>query len=42
MEADWLRYGVTARRKRNMGRLRALQDLRRQKRELRAVVGRSS
>ena len=39
MEADWLRYGVTARRKRNMGRLRALQNLRRQKREQRAVQG---
>ena len=39
MEADWLRYGVTARRKRNMGRLRALHDLRRQKREQRSVVG---
>jgi len=28
MEEDWLRYGVTARRKRNQGRLRALQGLR--------------
>jgi ABC transport system ATP-binding/permease protein len=27
-EEDWLRYGVSARRKRNQGRLRALQDLR--------------
>ena len=27
-EEDWLRYGVTARRKRNQGRLRTLQDLR--------------
>ena len=39
MEADWLRYGVTARRKRNMGRLRALQDLRRQRREQRKATG---
>ena len=28
MEEDWLRYGVTARRKRNQGRLRNLQALR--------------
>ncbi len=39
MEADWLRYGVTARRKRNMGRLRALQDLRKQRREQRKATG---
>ncbi|MBL8659233.1 MAG: ABC-F family ATP-binding cassette domain-containing protein [Rhodospirillales bacterium] len=31
-ENDWLRYGVTARRKRNQGRLRALEELRRQRR----------
>ncbi len=30
-EEDWLRYGVSARRKRNQGRLRALQDLRRER-----------
>jgi ATP-binding cassette subfamily F protein uup len=33
-EARWLHRGVTARRKRNMGRLRQLHDLRRQRREL--------
>lgn len=32
-EEDWLRYGVTARRKRNQGRLANLQSLRRQRRE---------
>jgi ATP-binding cassette subfamily F protein uup len=32
-EEDWLRYGVTARRKRNQGRLAGLQALRRQRRE---------
>jgi ATP-binding cassette subfamily F protein uup len=35
-EEHWLRYGVTARRKRNQGRLRALQDFRRARREARA------
>ena len=30
-EGDWLRYGVTARRKRNERRLRALHDLRRER-----------
>ncbi len=39
MEADWLRYGVTARRKRNQGRLRALQSLRKEKAEQRKAVG---
>ena len=39
MEEDWLRYGVTARRKRNQGRLARLQDLRRQRREHRKVEG---
>jgi ATP-binding cassette subfamily F protein uup len=38
-EEDWLRYGVTARRKRNQGRLARLQDLRRQRREHRRVAG---
>jgi len=33
MEEDWLRYGVTARRKRNQRRLAALHDLRRARRE---------
>ncbi len=32
-EADWLRYGVTARRKRNQGRMRALETLRAKRRE---------
>jgi ATP-binding cassette subfamily F protein uup len=39
MEADWLRYGVTARRKRNQGRLRALHALRQQRREQRQATG---
>src|SRR5690606_785317 len=39
MEADWLRYGVTARRKRNQGRLRALHDLRQQRRDQRSATG---
>ena len=38
-ELDWLRYGVTARRKRNMGRLRGLQDLRKERRDQRKVAG---
>ncbi len=38
-ETSWLHKGVTARRKRNMGRLRALQDLRKQKREQRQRAG---
>ena len=38
-ETEWLHKGVTARRKRNMGRLRALQDLRRQRREARQATG---
>jgi ATP-binding cassette subfamily F protein uup len=38
-ETHWLNRGVTARRKRNMGRLRALQDLRRQRAEQRQRPG---
>ncbi|MGE0725451.1 MAG: ABC-F family ATP-binding cassette domain-containing protein [Alphaproteobacteria bacterium] len=38
-EQDWLRYGVTARRKRNQGRLRALVALRTERREQRRAVG---
>jgi len=38
-EEDWLRYGVTARRKRNQGRLSKLNDLRRQRREARGPGG---
>ena len=38
-EEDWVRYGVTARRKRNMRRMAELFDLRTQKREARRGVG---
>ena len=38
-EEDWVRYGVTARRRRNQGRLRALQAMRRQRREERRAAG---
>ncbi len=38
-EQDWLRYGVTARRKRNQRRLAQLHDLRRQRREHVKAVG---
>ena len=38
-EKDWLRYGVTARRKRNTGRLRALDDLREKRRTQRKAQG---
>ncbi|MBI1244857.1 MAG: ATP-binding cassette domain-containing protein [Alphaproteobacteria bacterium] len=38
-EEDWLRYGVTARRKRNVRRLAELQDLRKKRRERVASVG---
>ncbi len=38
-EEDWLRYGVTARRKRNQGRLAGLNDLRTQRREQRKASG---
>lgn len=38
-EEDWVRHGVSGRRKRNQGRLRALQDLRRERRELRRATG---
>jgi ATP-binding cassette subfamily F protein uup len=40
-EEHWLRYGVTARRKRNQGRLRALSNLRQERRDQRAVPGRT-
>jgi ATP-binding cassette subfamily F protein uup len=39
MEEHWVRYGVTARRKRNVGRMARLADLRRQRREARRAVG---
>ena len=38
-EEHWLRYGVTARRKRNMRRLGALQDLRQQHRTHKGALG---
>ena len=38
-ETHWLIHGVTARRKRNQGRLRALKKLRKQSQEKRAAVG---
>ncbi len=38
-ENGWLRYGVTARRKRNQGRLRALVEMREQRRARRRAVG---
>ena len=38
-EEHWLTYGVTARRKRNVGRLERLSDLRQQRREQRRTVG---
>ncbi|MGJ3261017.1 MAG: ATP-binding cassette domain-containing protein [Rhodospirillales bacterium] len=38
-ETAWLHKGVTARRKRNMGRLRALQDLRKSRQEQRKAAG---
>ena len=39
MEEDWVRYGVTARRKRNMRRMRELQDMRTARREMRRAQG---
>ena len=39
MEEDWLRYGVTARRKRNVRRLAQLHDLRAQRRQARGPAG---
>ena len=38
-EEDWVRYGVTARRKRNQRRMRELEDLRRTRREARRLAG---
>jgi ATP-binding cassette subfamily F protein uup len=38
-ELDWLRYGVTARRSRNQGRLRALNAMRQERREQLRVTG---
>ncbi|MEE2690884.1 MAG: ATP-binding cassette domain-containing protein [Pseudomonadota bacterium] len=39
MEEDWVRYGVTARRKRNVRRMRELGDMRKQRREARRATG---
>ena len=39
MEEDWLRYGVTARRKRNQKRLADLHTLRKRRKEQRAALG---
>jgi len=41
-EEHWLRYGVTARRKRNIRRLAALQDLRAKQRSHQGPVGRAT
>ncbi len=41
-EQHWLRYGVTARRKRNVRRLAALQDLRQSRRDYRRAVGKAT
>ncbi|ODT73626.1 MAG: elongation factor 3 [Pelagibacterium sp. SCN 64-44] len=38
-EEHWLRYGVTARRKRNVGRLEKLADLRQERRDQRRATG---
>jgi len=40
-EEHWLRYGVTARRKRNVRRLSNLQDLRRSRRDYRGAAGKA-
>jgi len=39
MEEDWLRYGVTARRKRNQKRLADLHALRKKRKEMRGAAG---
>jgi ABC transport system ATP-binding/permease protein len=41
-EQHWLRYGLTARRKRNVRRLAALQDLRQSRRDYRRAVGKAT
>ena len=41
-ETEWLRTGVTARRRRNQGRLRALKGLREERRSLRAATGKAT
>ena len=42
MEEDWLRHGVSARRKRNQGRLAGLNDLRQTRREQRRATGKAA
>jgi ABC transport system ATP-binding/permease protein len=42
MEEDWVRYGVTARRKRNVGRMERLGQLRQQRREARRATGKAN
>lgn len=39
MEEDWVRYGVTARRKRNVRRMRELADMRKERREAKRQPG---
>jgi ATP-binding cassette subfamily F protein uup len=41
-EEHWVRYGVTARRKRNMRRMNELQSLRQKRRDYRASAGKAS
>jgi ATP-binding cassette subfamily F protein uup len=41
-EADWVRYGVTARRKRNVRRMAELQQLRQRRREQRGAAGKAA
>ncbi len=41
-EEDWIRYGVTARRKRNVGRLAKLQAMRQARREYRVSLGKAA
>ena len=40
-EEHWVRYGVTARRKRNVRRMAELQDLRKERREFRGAAGKA-
>jgi ABC transport system ATP-binding/permease protein len=42
MEEDWVRYGVTARRKRNVGRMERLAGLRQQRRDARRATGKAA
>ena len=40
-EEHWVRYGVTARRKRNVRRMAELQDLRKERQEFRGAAGKA-